>query len=101
MKIEQTLKSVNGVGTTEAKRTPPNNTQAGVRQDTPRASADNVQLTSLSAQLQALEKNLGNVSAVDSSRVDEIKKAISEGRFQVNAEAVASSLIKTAKEYLA
>lgn len=101
MKVEQTLKSVAGTSTAETKRTGANSAPAGNRQDTPKTPTDNVQLTTLSAQLQALEKNLSNISPIDSARVEEIKKAISEGRFQVNAEAVASSLIKTAKEYLA
>lgn len=37
---------------------------------------------------------------VNSARVDEIKKAISEGRFTINAGAIADSLIATARELI-
>ena len=37
---------------------------------------------------------------VDGARIAEIKLAISEGRFQVNAEAIADGLINTARDLL-
>jgi negative regulator of flagellin synthesis FlgM len=37
---------------------------------------------------------------VDAARVAELKQAISEGRFKVNAEAVADRLIDTVKELI-
>ncbi len=98
MKIEQNLQSLSSTPAIDKKRA---NGTATAPAGNKSSSGDSVQLTSLSSQLQSLEKNLGDVSAVDSSRVEAIKQAISEGRFQVNAEAVANSLIKTAKEFLA
>jgi len=40
------------------------------------------------------------VNVVDSARVDAIKQAISEGRFNVNSEVVADRLVASVKEYL-
>jgi negative regulator of flagellin synthesis FlgM len=55
-----------------------------------------VQLSSLASQLQASE------SAVpfDVSRVAEIKQAISEGKFSINANAIADRLIDSARELI-
>jgi negative regulator of flagellin synthesis FlgM len=63
-------------------------------------TGDRVDITSLSSQLQALESKLADVNVVDSARVDAIKQAISEGRFNVNSEVVADRLIASVKEYL-
>ena len=58
------------------------------------AAQDSVQITSLSSQLQAME----NVPVIDSARVDAIKLAISEGRFKINPEAIADSLLASVKD---
>jgi negative regulator of flagellin synthesis FlgM len=63
-------------------------------------TGDRVDITSLSSQLQALESKLSDVNVVDSARVDAIKQAISDGRFNVNSEVVADRLIASVKEYL-
>ncbi len=64
------------------------------------ARPDTVEITSLSAQLQQLEKVLNDVGVVDSAHVEAIKAAITEGRFQVDSEAVADKLLQTVREYL-
>ncbi|MEO8040712.1 MAG: flagellar biosynthesis anti-sigma factor FlgM [Betaproteobacteria bacterium] len=69
-------------------------------QTAPSRKGDQVAITSLSSQLQALESRLADVSVVDTTRVDAIKQAISDGRFNVNSEVVADRLIATVKEYL-
>ena len=58
---------------------------------------DNVQLSS---QLQDIEKNLSNGEVFDSARVEEIKQAISEGRFVVNTEKVADRLLESVRDLL-
>lgn len=55
-------------------------------------SSAEVQLSVLSSQLQ------GDAAPVDRARIDEIKQAISEGRFSINAGAIADRLLATAKE---
>ena len=58
------------------------------------ASGDDVQLSGLSAQLRATDDE----QAFDTARVSEIKQAISDGRFTINASAIADRLIASAKE---
>lgn len=53
-----------------------------------------VQLSSASAQL-------GAETAIDSARVQEIRQAIAEGRFQINSSAIADRLIESARELVA
>ncbi|MCW5622206.1 MAG: flagellar biosynthesis anti-sigma factor FlgM [Burkholderiales bacterium] len=67
---------------------------------TPAAARDKVEITSLSAQLAQLEKMLNDVSVVDAARVDAVKQAISEGRFQIDSEVVADKLLSTVRELL-
>jgi negative regulator of flagellin synthesis FlgM len=62
--------------------------------------ADKVQITSLSAHLQQLEKVLNDVGVVDAARVEAVKQAISEGRFTIDTEVVADQLLTSAREFL-
>lgn len=63
-------------------------------------AGDKVEITSLSSQLAQLEKMLGDVGVVDSARVDAIKQAITEGRFQIDSDVVADKLLSTVRELL-
>lgn len=54
----------------------------------------------LSGQLQNIEKNLSKDEVFDAERVAEIKQAISEGRFTVNADKVADGLLDTVRELI-
>ena len=58
------------------------------------ASGDDVQLSALSARLSTVD----DAQVFDSGRVSEIKQAISDGRFTINAGAIADRLIASAKE---
>ncbi len=57
-------------------------------------TSDEVQLSSLASQLLATESE----SPFDAGRVGEIKQAIAEGRFSINAGAIADRLIASARE---
>ena len=61
---------------------------------------NSVHLGSASAQLRGLEKSVANSPVVDSKKVDAIKQAITEGRFQINSEVVADGLINSVKELI-
>lgn len=64
-------------------------------------SASNVTQSSTSSSVQLSEKALeaqSNSEVFDSEKVAQIKAAIAEGRFQVNADAVADSLLRTARD---
>lgn len=62
----------------------------------PSASDANVRLSGLSAQLQSS----GDTPAFDAARVSQIKQAIAEGNFQINAGAIADRLISSARELI-
>jgi negative regulator of flagellin synthesis FlgM len=59
-----------------------------------------VNLSEASANLRTIETGVSSAPSVNASKVAEIKQAITEGRFQVNAGAVADSLINSVKEML-
>ncbi|MBI3147736.1 MAG: flagellar biosynthesis anti-sigma factor FlgM [Betaproteobacteria bacterium] len=65
------------------------------------AASDQVALSPLAAQLSDLAASLAASPAVDRTRVDEIKSAISEGRLQVDPSVVADKLIETVRQLLA
>jgi negative regulator of flagellin synthesis FlgM len=54
----------------------------------------------LSVQLKNIEKNLSKGEVFDTERVAEIKQAISEGRFTVNADKVADGLLDTVRDLI-
>jgi negative regulator of flagellin synthesis FlgM len=51
----------------------------------------------LSPQLQTIERNFASSEVFDISRVNEIKQAISEGRFTVNPEKIADGLLASVR----
>jgi negative regulator of flagellin synthesis FlgM len=59
-----------------------------------------VSLSDLASRLHSLESDLAN-QPFDAARVEELKQAIRDGRFKVNAEVVADRLIESMKELLA
>jgi negative regulator of flagellin synthesis FlgM len=63
------------------------------------APTSQVSLSDLSRKLSAMEAG-GADGAVDSSRVAEIKAAIRNGEFKVNAEVVADKLLQSVHEML-
>ncbi|KAA3650064.1 MAG: flagellar biosynthesis anti-sigma factor FlgM [Proteobacteria bacterium] len=92
MKIDNSVKSV---GTTPAGEQRAKATAAA----TPSAPAgDQVQLSS---GLQKAEQAIAATPVVDQARVDEIKQAISDGHFKVDANKVADGLIESVRQMLA
>jgi len=64
-------------------------------------NSTNVNLGTTSVQLSSMGSSATNTPPVNATKVAEIKKAISEGRFQVNASAVADSLISSVTDLIA
>ena len=58
------------------------------------AGKDDVQLSALSTQLSAVDDE----QPYDAARVSEIKQAIADGRFTINAGAIADRLIASARQ---
>src|SRR6218665_663160 len=96
MKIDNTgkpLGAVNARGDARAAKSESRESAA-----TAEAQPDSVDIKSFSARLATLEATLSTQPAVDEAKVAEIRKAISEGRFSVQAEAIADRLIASVKE---
>jgi len=62
---------------------------------------EKVELSSLAGRMQEVEAALANVPVADSGRIAEIKQAMAEGRFQVDASKVADGLIESVKQMIA
>ncbi len=59
------------------------------------AATDTVRLTDTAERLKDLEASMAEQPAVDPHRVDEVRQAIDDGTFEVNAERIAAQLIET------
>ena len=59
-----------------------------------------VQLSPLGSQLAGIEQSLANVPVVDTQKVEEIKQAISDGKFKVNPDVIADKLLETVRELI-
>lgn len=68
---------------------------AATQSTAPAAAQDAVSLSQLAGTLQS-----GEHPPVNTARIQEIKQAISEGRFKINPEAIADRLLDSARELL-
>jgi negative regulator of flagellin synthesis FlgM len=96
MKINDPLKKTAGlgVGTTQT-RAGKAGEQVNVGKVAP--PSDNV---TLSSQVQELAAQTSASGVFDAKKVEEIKTAIANGQFQVNAESVADGLMDTVKDLI-
>ena len=97
MKIDNSVKATGGL--------PPGEGRARAAKESPKTEGasgggERVELSSLSARLQQMESTIANTPVVDSAKVDEIKQAMSEGRFKVDTEKVADGLIDSVRQML-
>jgi len=60
----------------------------------PASRTDTVNLTSNAKLLERLDKTLASLPAIDSGRVAEIKTAIENGDYQIDADAIADAMIR-------
>lgn len=74
------------------------NTTRPARKDTAAPQKDRVELSTLSNELNAVHADPRG--ELDMARVQEIKQAISEGRFKVDASVVADKLLEAVKDLL-
>jgi negative regulator of flagellin synthesis FlgM len=96
MKIESSGKSIAPSTTAEARPRAPANPENAVS-----ASAEKVQFSSLSSSLAKAEASIAQTPVVDSKRVEEIKQAIANGEFKIDAGRIADGLIDSVREMLA
>lgn len=96
MKIENSVSSVGGVPTGESRQRPD---KSSAQPSKP--SGEKIELSSLAARMQEVEAALANVPVADANRIAEIKQAMAEGRFQVDASKVADGLIESVRQMIA
>ncbi len=58
------------------------------------SAGDTVNLTNSAKLLERLDKSLASLPAVDAGRVAEIKSAIENGNYQIDADAIAEAMIR-------
>lgn len=63
-------------------------------------SKDSVEITTASAQLNQLEDTLNQLDTTETGKLEAVRQAVAEGRFQVNEEAVANALVQNSIEHL-
>ncbi len=98
MKIDNSVGSVGGLPSGESRPRP---AKSGTSGSATAPSGDKVELSSLSSRMQEVEAALANMPVVDAERVAEIKQAIAEGRFKVDADKVADGLVESVRQMLA
>ncbi len=97
MKINDSLSSTQGLPNSPPA---PRADKAGDNAKVATTPSINVQISPLSVQLQAMQNTQASGAVFEAKKVEEIKLAISEGRFQVDAEKVADGLLETVKDLL-
>ena len=96
MKIESTGKPLAPSATGEARPRSPANPATTVA-----GGGEKVELSSLSSSLQKAETAIAQAPVVDTQRVAEIKQAIANGEFKIDAGRIADGLISSVREMLA
>lgn len=95
MKIDSSIKSLT------AGPAPVDNERGARKTDSPSAaSSDTVQLSPLSTHLKAIEQGFADTPIVNTAKVAEIKQAIANGHFRVDADKVADRLLSTVRELI-
>lgn len=87
------LRSRSGnVAATPGEKTPPPATTGK-----PAGAKDNVVLSQEAQNLHKLQAKISSMPDVDAERVASIKKAIAEGKFEINAERIAENMLNQEK----
>lgn len=96
MKIDSSLPNVGAV----QPKSKTGKGRANERDNTTLSTQDNVDLTTQASLMHALERSLAQMPDTDVGKVEEVRSAIAEGRFQVNEEVVAEKLVENTIEQL-
>jgi negative regulator of flagellin synthesis FlgM len=99
VKIDGNLRSTQSGAVSES-QTRGSKTGGAGSTPTPGAGGPRVELSPLGSQLAGIEASLATVPVFDAQRVEEIKLAISEGRFKVNPDVIADKLLETVQDLI-
>ena len=64
-----------------------------------RAVSDSIEFSATAKQLSSLQDDLASLAAVDMGKVDEIRQAISNGSYKIDAQKIAESLLALEGEF--
>ena len=64
-----------------------------------RVISDSVEFSAAAQQLSSLQAELASIDAVDMGKVDEIRQAISNGSYKIDAQKIADSLLALEGEF--
>ncbi len=98
VKIDDALKKAAGLPASSPTQT--RTEKSADKTEVASTPSHSVQISNLSTQLQGLQSSQASSGVFATKKVEEIKQAISEGRFQVNSEKVADGLLDTVKDLL-
>jgi len=98
VKIDGNLRSIQSGQVSEGQAHGPKTSTAGAHAAP--SGGPRVELSPLGSQLAGIEASLADMPVVDTQRVEEIKLAISEGRFKVNPDVIADKLLETVRELI-
>lgn len=62
------------------------------------STEDPVQITAQAKQMAALEQTINSLPVVDEARVTEVRRALDEGRYEVNADRIADKLLRSERD---
>lgn len=97
MKIDNSVKSAGGMPSNDGRtRSSKEASKTGASSQ----GGEKVELSSMSSRMKQMEETIANTPVVDSNKVDEIKQAMSEGRFKVDTGKVADGLIESVRQML-
>jgi len=65
-----------------------------------RAVSDSVEFSATAQNLSSLQDDLASIDAVDMGKVDEIRQAISNGNYKIDAQKIAESLLALEGEFV-
>ena len=94
MKIDPGLKPIHPPASVETRPIESPSTKGAAGEQT------QVSLSARASQLNQMEARLATVAVVDRSRVDNIKAALAAGKYTINTENIADTLLTSAKEIL-
>lgn len=80
-------------GTTDNASSKAKREEAAAQAETKSPGGDSVSLTGGASRLHELERKVADASEVDTKRVEELRRAVSDGRYQVNAPRVADKMM--------
>lgn len=95
VKIEGTSKGLLPPQTGESRTRPPPQQPA-----TSGSPASTVEISSMSPSLARAEASMASTPVVNQARVDEIRQAIQDGRFKIDANRIADGLLDSVREML-